>query len=545
MKQSPADVEDAQLGDHPVRARERRRRQRQPATSLGSPSLVDVALQHHHAGARRRRDPSRRPCPSPCRGRPSWRGRRCRRPASRPGSPGRRGRRGSSRTTAPSRTCCRPGSTVTVCLPALIRRGVDLVLERERAHAEQAVLRVQRHAGRRAGCSWRPRSACRCRGSRSCPGSISAAARRTICRATSSCALASTSAPTSVRVVRCSMTSRARAPRRCAARRCRAGGRRRDRCAPAVDQLVDLGDGHVGGRGHHRVEVARGPVEAQVAERCRRRRRARSRSRRAAAARARTSCRRSRAPPCPRRPPCRRRSACRSRRCRRRRRGCARRACPAASARPPPVPACTARRGRGCRRRSCRSPARPAGSCSSTASPLPWLPQLLLMMVRFLTPLRAIAVDAGLGVAAQAEAARHDRHAVAQQAGQRLSTFGKTLSIGGDVQLTPAPRRTPRPTAATASSSSASRDHQRRGEVDQVVALVHVQVMSARAPPRPWPWYPRAAGRVPGAHELERPQQAEAADLADVRARRARSPRSVAPRRAPAAAARSTSPSSR
>ena len=29
--------------------------------------------------------------------------------------------------------------------------------------------------------------------------------------------------------------------------------------------------------------------------------------------------------------------------------------------------------------------------CKSTASPCPWLPQLLLMMVRFLTPLAAMA----------------------------------------------------------------------------------------------------------------------------------------------------------
>ena len=103
------------------------------------------------------------------------------------------------------------------------------------------------------------------------------------------------------------------------------------------------------------------------------------------------ACRRSRAPPCPRRPRCRRRSACRSRRCRRRRRGCARRTSPAATARPSPGPSCTARRDRGCRPRSCRSPATPGGSSAGPPAPGPALPQLLLMMVRFLTRLRAIA----------------------------------------------------------------------------------------------------------------------------------------------------------
>ena len=43
--------------------------------------------------------------------------------------------------------------------------------------------------------------------------------------------------------------------------------------------------------------------------------------------------------------------------------------------------------------------ARPGGSCSSTARPWPWLPQLLLMMVRSLGAAAGDLLDAGLGVA--------------------------------------------------------------------------------------------------------------------------------------------------
>ena len=47
------------------------------------------------------------------------------------------------------------------------------------------------------------------------------------------------------------------------------------------------------------------------------------------------------------------------------------------------------------------------------------MPALLEMMVRSFTPLSRIASISARGDAAQAEAAGHDGHAVAQQAGQR------------------------------------------------------------------------------------------------------------------------------
>ena len=46
--------------------------------------------------------------------------------------------------------------------------GILLALVRERADAEHAVLRLQHDVACPAGCSWRPASACRCRGSRTC-----------------------------------------------------------------------------------------------------------------------------------------------------------------------------------------------------------------------------------------------------------------------------------------------------------------------------------------------------------------------------------------
>src|SRR5262245_1526933 len=63
------------------------------------------------------------------------------------------------------------------------------------------------------------------------------------------------------------------------------------------------------------------------------------------------------------------------------------------------------------------------------------------------------------------------------------------------------------------------RDHQRGGEVDQVVALVHVQVVTAE---RRCHFAHRTRGKgLAGSRraELERPEQAKAANLADVRAR--------------------------
>ena len=52
------------------------------------------------------------------------------------------------------------------------------------------------------------------------------------------------------------------------------------------------------------------------------------------------------------------------------------------------------------------------------------------MTVRFLTPLRDDRVDQGLGNAAQAEAAGHDRHVVVQQARERGPGVTVDLSHG-------------------------------------------------------------------------------------------------------------------
>ena len=118
------------------------------------------------------------------------------------------------------------------------------------------------------------------------------------------------------------------------------------------------------------------------------------------------------ASPCPRRPWCRRRWACRSRRCRRRPRGSARPACPAGRARPRARRRGTAARTPCSRRRSEATIFRICWALSRMPSPRSVVPQLLEMIVRSFTPLPVQRGDQVLRVAAQAEAARHDRRAV-------------------------------------------------------------------------------------------------------------------------------------
>ncbi len=55
------------------------------------------------------------------------------------------------------------------------------------------------------------------------------------------------------------------------------------------------------------------------------------------------------------------------------------------------------------------------------------MPALLETTVRFLTPASRIALDQRLGNAAEAEAARHDQHAVVQQTGQGRVRVGIDL----------------------------------------------------------------------------------------------------------------------
>ena len=190
-------------------------------------------------------------------------------------------------------------------------------------------------------------------------------------------------------------------------------------------------------------------------------------------------------------------------------------------------------------------PARPGRCLSSTASPWPWLPQLLLMMVRFLTPLRAMASMQGSALPHRPKPPDMIVMPSRNSPPARSRRRGAPWSCQPGCALTPAPRRTRARARASASSSSASRDHQRRREVDQVVALVHVQAVAAQR--RRQLHHGHRRDRIARARdgELERPQQAEAAHLARCRAAGARTRAAQSPGTRPAAAARSTSFSSR
>jgi hypothetical protein len=70
---------------------------------------------------------------------------------------------------------------------------------------------------------------------------------------------------------------------------------------------------------------------------------------------------------------------------------------------------------------------------SSTASPWPWFPQLLLMIVRFRTRLRAIA---SMHASALPHRPKPPDMMVIPSRSRPFSadsTFGKTFSMGGDV----------------------------------------------------------------------------------------------------------------
>ncbi len=132
---------------------------------------------------------------------------------------------------------------------------------------------------------------------------------------------------------------------------------------------------------------------------------------------------------------------------------------------------------------------------SSTASPWPWLPQLLLMMVSPLTPRRAIASMQASALPRQAEAARHDRHAV-----------GEPVERGVDVRVDLGLHRVRLVERGAQRHQRlvdlVARDHQRRREVEEVVALVHVQVVAraARAASRAMVAAEAGSWRDPGAH---------------------------------------------
>ena len=155
------------------------------------------------------------------------------------------------------------GKAVTVCLPALIRSASTSASSRERAHAQHAVFGLQGHmhaVGDVVGDQRRNADAevdieavaqflrGACGHLVACPGHLSSPAQFSFFDGALLDALFVS-----------------RGLRRSAARRCPACGCDRDRGCRRRHQLLDLGHRHLAGRRHHRIEIARGLAEHQIA----------------------------------------------------------------------------------------------------------------------------------------------------------------------------------------------------------------------------------------------------------------------------------------
>ena len=144
-----ADVEDPEVGDHPVHAAERRRRERQPVDQLGGPIFRRMVLQHDQAtGA-------------------GGQIHRAAHPGDEAAGDGPVGQVAVAGDLQPSKNRqvdvpaadhaerqrrvehAGAGERGDRLLAGVDEASVDLVLVRVGAHAEQAVLRLQRHVGRR------------------------------------------------------------------------------------------------------------------------------------------------------------------------------------------------------------------------------------------------------------------------------------------------------------------------------------------------------------------------------------------------------------
>ena len=159
------DLEHAQVGDDHVDHALAGDRQRAALEDLRAAVLGGVLHQHDHAPARRRPGPSRRRAPSPsCPGTIQL----ARSPFSATSSAAED--RQVDVPAADHRERIGAGEEARArdrgdgLLAGVDQVRVDLVLGRERADAEQAVLRLQRDVDALRECSWPPASGCRCRG---------------------------------------------------------------------------------------------------------------------------------------------------------------------------------------------------------------------------------------------------------------------------------------------------------------------------------------------------------------------------------------------
>ena len=139
---------------------------------------------------------------------------------------------------------------------------VHLLLARVGADAQHAVLRLQHHLHARPGRSWRPGSACRCRGSRR---SRRAAPRPTRCAICSRVRAMVTLRSAGATVRRSMGFCVVRRPARRAARRWTGRGSRRGRARRPARSPRPRRSSTRRRAAHHRVEVARRLAEDEVA----------------------------------------------------------------------------------------------------------------------------------------------------------------------------------------------------------------------------------------------------------------------------------------
>ena len=180
-----------------------------------------------------------------------------------------------------------------------------------------------------------------------------------------------------------------------------------------LDELLDLGDRDLPGRGRHRIEVARRLPIDEVARAGPPSRRRPSRSRRRCRARGRTRGRRSSSSPCPAATsvptPGGRVEAGDARAARR---ASARRACPAARARPRARPTGTGARTRRSLRRRRRPSCGSGGARRSSPRPQSSTPQLFETTVRSWTPRRTRAAIRFSGIPQRPKPADDEGRAV-------------------------------------------------------------------------------------------------------------------------------------